>query len=73
MINLADLLSKDLQAVERDELLAGVRDAEQTSESVHAWSVQLLRELRRRKVPWSTLVKETGIPQSTLWNRVNKP
>lgn len=73
MKNLADLLAKDLKSVDTDELLAGVRDAETTGDQILGWSSQLIQELRNRGISWSVLVRLTGIPQTTLWRRANKP
>jgi hypothetical protein len=70
-MNLADLLAQDLKTVETDELLAGVRDAEKTGNEVLGWSARLVQELRAREIPWSHLVRETGVPQTTLWRRAN--
>lgn len=70
-MNLADLLAKDLRTVDTDELIAGVQDAERTGNEVLGWSSKLVRELRDRGIPWSALVKATGVPQTTLWRRAN--
>ncbi|MFC5992927.1 hypothetical protein ACFQE5_01730 [Pseudonocardia hispaniensis] len=72
LMNLADLLSKDLSQVETEELVAGIRDAELTGSQAPSWSAELIRELRRRRVSWPQMVAMTELPQTTLWRRVNK-
>lgn len=70
-MNLAHLLSKDLASLDVEEIAAGIRDAELTGDQAPRWSTQLIRELRRREVSWSTLVRLTGLPQTTLWRRAH--
>lgn len=72
LMNLADLLSKDLSKVDAEELAAGVRDAETTGDQAPEWSSRLIQALRDQGVSWSQMVKLTGLPQTTLWRRVNK-
>lgn len=71
-MNLADLLAKDLTTVDPEELAAGIRDAELTGDQAPEWSGRLIAELRRRNVSWSTIVKLTGLPQTTVWRRAEK-
>lgn len=71
LMNLADLLSKDLTKVDTEELAAGIRDAELTGAEAPKWSAAMVQELRDRDTSWSTIVRLTGLPQTTLWRRAN--
>lgn len=68
--NLAELMSSDLSAASTEDLLAGVRDAEATADRAIDWSGQLLAQLKER-MSWTDLVKATGMPQTTMHQRVN--
>lgn len=70
--DLARLSRSDLKTQPTERLLTGVRDAEVAIRSGREWSGQFIAELRSRDIPWSELVKLTGIPQTTLWHRAQK-
>lgn len=68
--HLIRLLASDLSKADLDEIAAGIREAEMTTDRSPIWSGKLTAELRRRNVPWSRLVDLTGVPQTTLVRRV---
>lgn len=69
MINLQELLARDLSKVDAEELVAGIRDAELTYRKSQEWSGRLVAEMKRRDVSWSQLVALTGVAQTTLTRR----
>lgn len=68
LINLSELLARDLTTVDDETLIAGVHDAETAADTSIKWSGQLIAELKKRR-SWSELVRLTGMPQTTLHNR----
>lgn len=74
MSHLQELLGGDLSKASRDALVDGVRQAELLFDQAQVWSGRLIAELRRRgeSVPpsWAELSKMTGVPSTTLRNRV---
>lgn len=69
MINLQELLARDLSKVDEEELVAGIRDAELAFRKSQEWSGRLVAEMKRRDVSWSQLVALTGVAQTTLTRR----
>lgn len=75
MTNLRELLAGDLSKAPEDALIAGIKDAELTFDAVQVWAGRLIAELRRRADPppsWADLSRRTGVPSTTLRNRVAK-
>lgn len=75
MEDLRELLSSDLSKADDDRLADGVRAAELLFDEAQQWSGRLVAELRRRQDPppsWATLSRLTGVPPTTLRNRVAK-
>jgi hypothetical protein len=70
--DLVRLSKSDLATQPTERLVEGVLQAEVAIRSGREWSGQFIAELKRRKVPWSELVKLTGVPQTTLWHRAQK-
>lgn len=70
MENLSELLARDLTQEPDETLVAGVLEAETTSDNAIKWSADLLTELKRRH-SWSEIVALTGLKQTTLHNRVH--
>lgn len=70
LINLAELMASNLDDQTDDDLVAGVRDAEAAADRAVEWSGQLLAVLKSRK-SWAELVQLTGMPQTTMYQRVN--
>lgn len=70
MENLADLMSSDLSEQPDEALIAGYHDAVQSADLAADYCRQILTTLRGRH-SWSELVKLTGDPQTTLYNRAN--
>lgn len=69
MENLVELLAQDLSALDDEALAAGLRDAEFAASTAPIWSKQLVAELKSRHT-WAEVVKLTGIPRTTLHNRL---
>lgn len=69
MINLQELLARDLSKVDAEEIVAGIKDAELTFRMSQEWSGRLVAEMKRRDVSWSQLVALTGLAQTTLTRR----
>lgn len=74
MSHLQELLASDLSKASADELADGVRESELLFDQAQVWTGRLIAELRRRgdHVPpsWAELSKLTGVPPTTLRNRV---
>lgn len=75
MEDLRELLAGDLSRASAERLADGVRAAELLFDEAQQWSGRLVAELRRREDPppsWATLSRLTGVPPTTLRNRVAK-
>jgi hypothetical protein len=69
LTRLQELLGRDLTEVDEDELLAGIRAAELVLGEAAGWSGRLVRESRRREIPWSRMESATGKSKGTLDRR----
>lgn len=73
--DLRELLASDISKATVERLAAGVRAAELLFDEAQQWSGRLIAELRRREEPpasWAQLSRLTGLPPTTLRNRVAK-
>ncbi|MGL5910937.1 MAG: hypothetical protein ACRCZP_13095 [Phycicoccus sp.] len=73
--DLRKLLASDLSTADPERLAAGVRAAELLFDEAQHWSGRLIAEMRRREDPpssWAKLSQLTGVPPTTLRNRVAK-
>lgn len=70
MINLSDLMATPLGEQSDEDLVAGLRDAEKASVVAIETSQRIAAELKSRH-SWAKLVELTGMPQTTLHQRVN--
>lgn len=70
MEDLADLARTPIDEQDVDALLAGYRAAARSADISADLCRQFLTALKRR-YSWAELVKLTGDPQSTLYNRAN--
>lgn len=71
LIELQELLARDLSKVTPDELFEGIKAAELTFDQAQTWSGRLAAEARRRNISWSKLVEATEVPKATLDRRIN--
>jgi hypothetical protein len=67
-----ELLAADLSKVPVDELAQGVREAEMLFDESQRWVGRLASELRRRELSWADISRLTGLPSTTVRNRVTK-
>lgn len=70
MENLSDLMATELAERTDDDLVAGYHDAVRSTE-ISAESCRKILATLRERHSWSELVKLTGDPQTTLYNRAN--
>lgn len=70
MTNLSDLMATPLDQQSDEDLVAGLRNAEKATGVAIESSRQIAAELKRRH-SWAKLVELTGMPQTTLHQRVN--
>lgn len=70
MTNLSDLMAQPLDEQTDDDLAAGLREAERLNGLTREWSQEIAATLKSRH-SWSKLVELTGMPQTTLHQRVN--
>jgi hypothetical protein len=68
--DLADLTATPIPEQGKEELLAGYRTAARSTDITADLCRQFLVELKKH-YSWAELVKLTGDPQSTLYNRAN--
>jgi len=67
------LLTTDLTEVDVERLAAAVRATEALADQAQVWTGRIVDELRGRTTPpisWTRLSELTGIPRTTLRNRV---
>ena len=70
LTHLAELLRKDLSAVDRSELVSGIKQAELVSGAAPAWSGRLIATLyRHTELTWDEISRVTGLSVATAWRR----
>ncbi|MBV9922036.1 MAG: NUDIX hydrolase, partial [Pseudonocardia sp.] len=70
LMNLAELEERDLRGADVETLVAGLQDAEAAVEIGTQVAARIIAELKRR-YSWSQVVELTGLPQTTLHNRMH--
>jgi hypothetical protein len=68
--NLADLAASDLNEQTDEVLVAGYHDAVRSAE-ISAEACRRILGVLRERHSWTELVRLTGDPQTTLYNRAN--
>lgn len=69
LMNLSELLKRDLSEASREEIVEGIRQVEMLEEARLAWSGRLIAILHRQGTSWSEIVKLTGLAQTTAYRR----
>ena len=72
-MNLAELVDKtdaEIRDMDDEILVANLRDAERSAAELNAISGRIVAVLKSRH-SWSKVVELTGMPQTTLHNRVH--
>ncbi|MBW0090511.1 hypothetical protein I4I73_21340 [Pseudonocardia sp. KRD-184] len=73
LMNLQELLARDLSKVSLDELYQGIKESELVFDQAQVWTGRLVAEVRRRpNVSWSKVEEATGVPKATLDRRASK-
>ena len=72
MSHVRDLLARDLSKVAPDEIAEGIREGELLFDECQTWVGRLVAELKRRELSWADISRLTGVPPTTLRNRVAK-